>query len=144
MGSRDGMLRYLSAMTAELQAWQRDRGPECTKSLRPGSDQDVHNFLFYSGRLPNALAIPHRTGPVHTVGYEASILFNSHGRTNWTAQNKWPPAAVQTAGLVDGRGRLVNLDGMPSAVVHQHDRFGTFRSAIESISVATTGGGQRE
>ena len=55
IGTRDTMLQYLEKMYDEMKAWAAD--PKCHFSIN-GDDQSIHNYLFYSGQLPFAKAIP--------------------------------------------------------------------------------------
>ncbi len=43
-----------------------------------GDDQSIHNYLFYTGKLPYATAIPPRTGIVNTVGVDGSRVWKQH------------------------------------------------------------------
>ena len=37
-------------------------------------DQSIHNYLYYTNRFKNAITIPHRTGPIHVVGYQVCSI----------------------------------------------------------------------
>lgn len=80
-------------------------------------DQSIHNYLYYTNRFKNAVTIPHRTGPIHIVGYQAAKIANKFkdgnlddGMTQW---NTWLP---ETYGLTDqNTGYITNIDGRVSA-----------------------------
>lgn len=138
---------YLSAMMKEMADWMTHEN--CRIDLK-GDDQSIHNHLFYSNQLKNAKAIPHRTGAIHVVGYEAARIFEVAQReaeekgsdsthNMYVRENKWhnwlPDHPVQTVGETGSNeifndnlinrdtGMIVNYDGSPSAQVHQYDRF---------------------
>ena len=135
MGSREGILEYLGEMTTEFEYWAAR--PKCRINM-PGDDQSIHNFLFYTGRLKNAIAIPHRTGPIHVVGWQAARIWE---RAEEEAKNatesiidfyskrqdsSWPQWLPANDSLIDlETGLITNLDGKPSAQAHQVDRFGS-------------------
>lgn len=76
VGTRAAMLKYLEIMYAEMKVWISRH--ECHFSMN-GDDQSIHNYLFYSGQLPFAEAIPNRHGGiVNTVGVEGSKVFKAH------------------------------------------------------------------
>ena len=59
-----------------------------------GDDQAVHNLLFYTGVLGReARTVKHRTGIVHTVGYEAGKLLAHYTRASHGASNRSVPSA---------------------------------------------------
>ena len=137
MGSREGILDYIEVATEEFDDWKTK--PKCRTGLI-GDDQSIHNYLYYSNRLKNVIAIPHRTGPIHVVGYQAARIFeeaqdaakaksnntNSQPSRNFYVEDdmwqKWLP---EKYGLLEEKtGMIVNLDGSPSSQVHQYDRFG--------------------
>ena len=126
MGSREGILDYIDVMEEEFKYWiQREN---CRMDNR-GDDQSIHNYLYYTNRFKNAVSIPHRQGPIHVVGYQASRIFENatkeaedagvgisqifiKGNDNW---KEWLP---RTYGLIDtNTGLIVNEDGTPSAQV---------------------------
>jgi len=72
MGTRQGILDYIDSMVNEFDYW-KDR-QECRSDM-VGDDQSIHNHLYYSKQLKNAVAIPHRTGPIHVVGFQADKIF---------------------------------------------------------------------
>lgn len=114
----------------------------------PGDDQSIHNYLYYTHQLnPKTVAVPHRTGPIHVVGVEADLIFRSilqeavdkeHGKDLMEAESylnshryhgsnetNWRDWLGSQYSLTDPEtGYILNLDGTPSAQVHQHDRFG--------------------
>ena len=76
VGTRAAMLKYLEIMYAEMKAWIAD--PKCHFSMN-GDDQSIHNYLFYSGQLPFATAVPNREGGiVNTVGVTGTNTFKKH------------------------------------------------------------------
>jgi hypothetical protein len=93
-----------------------------------GDDQSIHNYLFYSGRLKNAVSIPHRQGPIHVVGYTAAQIFeNATKEANdakvgvheiYTRGKNWTEWLHPKYGLTNpNTGLIVNEDGTPSAQV---------------------------
>jgi hypothetical protein len=132
IGTRHAMLEYLDEMEREMNAWMADR--KCHFRTN-GDDQSIHNYLYYTGRLPNAKAIPNGLGIVNTVGYQASVIFQAH-QARMKAVNKTDsepyegttvgtkPWITQEYDITDEEGYILNHDGTKSAVVHQYDRFG--------------------
>jgi hypothetical protein len=88
LAGRKGAIEYVSKMAAEIKR---------TGVARYGADQAIHNGLFYTGALPNAISVLNRQGEVQTLGLQASFTF-------------------------DARGLLLNQDGSIPAVLHQYDR----------------------
>jgi hypothetical protein len=155
MGSREGILEYLRAMTTEIQHWNATE--KCRFNM-VGDDQSIHNYLFYTnqlnyttdeGNVLNAMAIPHRTGSIHVVGVQASRIYENVSKTigckewpepcpervnyyvkddvwqNWLPERPGYGAPNDTTRLLDPTtGMILNLDGRPSAQIHQVDRFG--------------------
>ena len=132
MGSRDGILKYIEAMVKEMDYWKDHK--ECRFDM-PGDDQSIHNYLYYTKKLEHAKVIPHRTGPIHVVGYQAAVIFKSADEearktglpsNNWYVKdNVWQSWLPEELGLIDrNTGLIVNNDGTPSAQIHQYDRFG--------------------
>mmetsp|Transcript_14540 Transcript_14540/g.29543 ORF Transcript_14540/g.29543 Transcript_14540/m.29543 type:complete len:457 (-) Transcript_14540:72-1442(-) len=136
MGSREGILGYIETMVEEFDLWKTQQN--CRIDM-PGDDQSIHNYLYYTNRFKNATTIPHRTGPIHVVGYQASLIWNeaeAEGKakniTVWEVDSyyvrndKWQDWLPGEHGLIDPTtGLIVNLDGSPSPQVHQVDRFGS-------------------
>ena len=131
MGSREGILEYLSAMREEFDYWKTRE--ECRIDII-GDDQSIHNYLYYTNRLGDARAIPHRTGPIHVAGYTAARVYESatiaaaeRGEAPadfYVKDGAWQNWLPEEYGLIDPKtGMIVNLDGLPSAQVHQFDRF---------------------
>ena len=58
--------------------------------------------MYWTGRLKNAVTIPHRTGPIHVVGYQAARIkeqIEKDGKTpEMNAWNTWLP---EKYGLID-------------------------------------------
>jgi hypothetical protein len=139
MGTREGILNYTQVMVREFDAWTQEK--KC-RSLNVYDDQSIHNYLYYTNQLPGAVAIPHRSGPIHVVGYEANVIFrkeivkasergenpaerwvNTH-RIYGTDEKNWRLWALPEWKMTDKNGFINNLDGSPSPQVHQIDRFG--------------------
>jgi len=75
MGSREGILRYLSAMKKEMDYWVNNC--QSFMELLAPYDQSIHNYLFYNNQLEGAVVVPHRTGAIHVVGGQAAGIFNN-------------------------------------------------------------------
>ena len=71
MGTRNGILRYLQAMTTELARHTRPLGSH---------DQGVHNYLLYNNCLDPVKIYANGYGPVLTLGGEKEIRRDSQGR----------------------------------------------------------------
>mmetsp|Transcript_2515 Transcript_2515/g.5495 ORF Transcript_2515/g.5495 Transcript_2515/m.5495 type:complete len:894 (+) Transcript_2515:69-2750(+) len=133
MGSREGIIDYIDTMVDEFNLWMKSE--RCRINM-PGDDQSVHNYLYYTNRLKNAIAIPHRTGPLHVVGWQAARVFEraqeeakGQGVSNlanfYVKDDNWKNWLPEKYGLLDpNTGLLLNKDGSPSAQAHQVDRFG--------------------
>ena len=136
---------YLDTIQKEMADWMTK--PNCRIDMR-GDDQSIHNYLYYTDQLKNAKAIPHRTGAIHVVGYEAARIFETaqkeakdgHTGNLWVRDNNWHnwlpdnpiekfDHEIQANSTYDinlinrNTGQIVN-DGSPSAQLHQYDRFG--------------------
>uniref|UniRef100_A0A7S4S646 Uncharacterized protein n=2 Tax=Ditylum brightwellii TaxID=49249 RepID=A0A7S4S646_9STRA len=74
MGSREGILEYIDVMVKEFDYWKER---ENCRSDMVGDDQAIHNYVFYNKQLKGAVAIPHRTGAIHVVGFMADIIFRN-------------------------------------------------------------------
>ncbi|KAL7577294.1 hypothetical protein ACA910_002037 [Epithemia clementina (nom. ined.)] len=139
IGTRAAMIKYFEVMYAEMKVWIGQQ--ECRFGI-DGDDQSIHNYLFYTGQLPFASSIPHRTGIVNTAGWEGSKLFqqwrqegmNQRGLAqDVAAKRPFPGAELTNNGwiglsynLTDDDGFLTQYDGTRSRVVHQADRFGYY------------------
>jgi len=147
-GTRSAMIKYLEAMYSEMLVWINDVN-SCHFPIN-GDDQSIHNYLYYSGQLPFATAIPNRSGRgsvVNTVGVEGAIIARRHRERlmrpphNMThGDAMWQPfegADISTTtnqknrrwigeeyNLTDQYGYFTEADGSRSRVVHQWDRFG--------------------
>ena len=75
VGTWEEMLRYLDAMYDEMRVWIAD--PKCHFGMN-GDDQFIHNYLLYTGGIPFAVAVPDRTGIVHTAGAQGEIIHKAH------------------------------------------------------------------
>lgn len=107
------------------------------------------NYTTDEGNVLNAMAIPHRTGSIHVVGVQASRIYENVSKTigckewpepcpervnyyvkddvwqNWLPERPGYGAPNDTTRLLDPTtGMILNLDGRPSAQIHQVDRFG--------------------
>lgn len=76
IGTRKAMIEYLTKMDKEMHEWMKDKN--CCCNLVNGDDQSIHNYLFYTDKLPFAKAIPNRIGTVNTVGAQRAKIFNAH------------------------------------------------------------------
>mmetsp|Transcript_15289 Transcript_15289/g.44202 ORF Transcript_15289/g.44202 Transcript_15289/m.44202 type:complete len:498 (+) Transcript_15289:180-1673(+) len=135
IGTRDAMLQYLSTMYEEMQAWTKDK--KCCCNKMNGDDQSIHNFLFYTGKLPFAKAIPNRMGIINTAGVQGSFAIESHSE-NWVKEGLTRPESMGKSyqgakshrwigkefDLTDSSGFFTDHNGERSRVVHQYDRFG--------------------
>lgn len=106
-------MTYYFSTQEEFDYWKTRE--ECRIDML-GDDQSIHNYLYYTNRFKNAVSIPHRTGPIHVVGYQAARILEkvqagdtSAGMDQW---NTWLP---EKYGLADPKtGYIVNLDGRVS------------------------------
>ncbi|KAL3763446.1 hypothetical protein ACHAW5_010236 [Stephanodiscus triporus] len=114
MGSREGILEYLTAMREEFDYWKSRE--ECRIDII-GDDQSIHNYLYYTNRLKNARAVPHRTGPIHVVGYQAARIDEKLGgkdaKKEDDAWQRWLP---EEYGLINQETGMIveNLGRTPS------------------------------
>jgi len=76
IGTRETMIQYLTIMQEEMMDWMKS--PKCCCNDLNGDDQAIHNYLYYTQRLPFATAIPNGMGTVNTVGYQGSKIWNAH------------------------------------------------------------------
>lgn len=135
-GTREAMLHYLNAMHEEMKLWIKSR--KCWFPIN-GDDQSIHNYLFYSGQLPYARAIPMLTGDsiVNTVGVLGSDILTQHIQDmnerfgleqreaiergyRGSHGNKW----CGDNPVCDEDGFFLENDGTRSRVIHQFDRYG--------------------
>jgi hypothetical protein len=135
VGTREAMLDYLNVIYEEMKLWISTE--EC-RFFTVGDDQSIHNWLFYAGKIPNAVAIPIREGMVNTIGYEASLIFDAHladgFAQNFTFEYIRDEMDLKGAtskswigpeyGLTDEHGYFTNKDGSRSPMIHQFDRLG--------------------
>jgi len=136
MGSREGIIDYIDAMGTEFIEW-KDKD-NCRFEM-PGDDQSIHNYLFYTNKLKNARAYPHRTGPINVIGFEAAMIYEkaadeadeqgiklTETPSFYVKDKKWNEWLPQKFGnITDPKtGLITNMDGTISAQVHQYDRFG--------------------
>lgn len=101
IGTRDAMLHYLTIMEQEMHEWMQH--PNCCCNLMNGDDQAVHNYLFYTGKLPFAKAIPNRMGVINTVGVQASKILRAHksNRVEFLKLDQYKAAAMPFDGSND-------------------------------------------
>jgi len=136
IGTREAILEYLGIMHQEMSEWMKN--PKCCCNKMNGDDQSIHNYLFYTGRFPNATSIPNRFGIVHTVGKQAAEIYKAHEKNlvrsrgdkdlakvvpfpgTKDGENPWLGPEFD---LVDNEGFFMDYDGSRSRVVHQWDRF---------------------
>jgi hypothetical protein len=136
IGTRQAVLDYLQIMHNEMKDWMEDKN--CCCNGINGDDQSIHNYLFYTGKLPMATAFPNRMGIVQTVGHQAALIWKAHDKVlsaEASDYSKEKPHKTPYAGatekswlglqfdLVDKDGYFTNYDGSRSRVVHQYDRF---------------------
>lgn len=136
IGTRDAIMDYLTVMYEEMKVWI---STDKCRFFTIGDDQTIHNWLFYSGKLANAVAVTNREGIVNTIGFEAALIYGAHIK-RWAAQNvsevdalyhKELDGATNKSwigvhyGLTDEDGFFLNNDGSRSRVIHQFDRIGT-------------------
>ena len=136
IGTRDAMLKYLTAMYEEMKVWTKD--PNCCCNPMNGDDQSIHNYLYYTGKLPFAIAVPNRMGIVNTAGVQGSSILEGHANM-WKKEGVERPKAMREKtyqgaennrwigkefDLTDDQGFFTDLNGERSRVVHQYDRFG--------------------
>jgi len=139
IGTRVAMLKYLQDMVTEMREWMKDENCCCNKM--PGDDQSIHNYLYYSGKLPYAVSQLNRVGLVHTVGSQAAMIFNDkrnkyvkkcnmlqrrasiepYSSEEEEEKGNWLGLQYD---LTDPQGFFIDFNGERSFVVHQYDRFG--------------------
>lgn len=139
IGARDAMLRYLTDMVTEMRVWMKKR--TCCCNQMSGDDQSIHNYLYYSGKLPYAVPQKNRAGLVHTVGSQGAMFFNEKRKRNMeelqmeqgpASRKAYTSEAEENQGqwlglqhdLTDAQGFFIDFNGERSFVVHQYDRFG--------------------
>ena len=145
IGTRRAMLDYLGIFHGEMDRWMAD--PSCHFDIN-GDDQSMHNYLYYSGMLTEAVtggvtAVKNRDGLVHTVGAMGSLIFETHKiqkkllRGDQFKGGNSEPFDLSAEddkktknwlglhyGLTDRDGYFVQYDGSRSYIIHQYDRFG--------------------
>jgi hypothetical protein len=113
-----------------MKSWIKD--PKC-RFRTLADDQSIHDWLFYNGELEDAVAIKHREGIVHTVGFEGANLSRENEKRHKDEGDQDPhmqpfPGATNRTwistdyGITNEDGKLTNFDGTMSPVVHQYDR----------------------
>eukprot|EP00977_Amphora_coffeiformis_P004531 scaffold978_cov164-Amphora_coffeaeformis.AAC.2 len=135
IGTRAAMLKYLEVMYGEMKTWIST--PNCRFNLN-GDDQTIHNYLFYTGQLPFAKAIPNRHGIVNTVGVEGAQVFKAKRKKYMDAgmpqgeAGKFPYDGEDGNAWIGPQYKVANENGMftqhdlktISRVIHQFDRWG--------------------
>jgi hypothetical protein len=69
IGTRNGILKYLKLMLAELHRLAEEKG-------RLVEDQAPHNYLIYNNYFPNHVKYYTGEGPVATLHHQRSVVFN--------------------------------------------------------------------
>jgi hypothetical protein len=105
MGTRAGVLRYINTMITEINRI-RDTG----RPLYQGEDQPIHNYLIYTDHFHGSVFHNNGEGPITTVHHQQQLTF-------------------------DRQGRLLNLDGTPTPVIHQWDRADACKSVLERTAL---------
>lgn len=96
LGSYDMIRNYLENMCEEMSLLKKSNEP-----LVWGTDQTVHMYLYYSGKLPLATIRKHGLSEVQTLHHETNFIF-------------------------DKECFLLNLDLKKVHVIHQYDRHQQF------------------
>jgi len=136
IGTREAIIKYLEVMYAEMKVWIDE--PKCRFNLN-GDDQTIHNYLYYTGQLPFATAIPNREGIVNTVGVQGAKLWHEkrkrlekdEGLNQAEADKRSYPGANSKTwigteiNVTDAEGFFTQYDGTRSRVIHQFDRYGS-------------------
>ena len=139
IGTRNTMLQYLEAMVTEMREWMKDE--KCCCNKMNGDDQSIHNYLYYSGKLPFATPQLNRVGLVHTVGSQGAMIFNAKKKRGMeelkleerqAALKPYTDEAEEAKGnwlglqydLTDKEGFFIDFNGERSFIIHQYDRFG--------------------
>ncbi len=119
VGTREAILAYLGAMHQELVVWASQ--DDCRLVNREGGDQAVHNYIYYTGKLPAATqVIPFRSsGVVNTVAVWGKLL--EEQLRNHSDSIKWDQ--IWKFNVTDRQGYFLESDGSRSRTVHQFDRF---------------------
>jgi hypothetical protein len=94
MGTRSGMVEYLTVMVEEI-----NRLADSGRLLYGGEDQPVHNHLVYDNKFTDFSINQNGSGPICTMHHSKVLSFNR-------------------------AGQLLNDDGTVIPVVHQYDRCG--------------------
>ena len=132
VGTRTAMMQYLKTFHDEIEEWNNG-SKDCHDAIHKygGGDQALHNYLYYSGKLPYATAIPNREGMVNTLGAVSEYLvgheLSGSQRKTLRKEGRFPDAnGSQWIGkqynIVDEEGYFTQFDGSRSRVVHQYDR----------------------
>jgi hypothetical protein len=149
LGTLDAMMKYLATMYKEMKSWIKD--PKC-RFRTMADDQSIHDWLFYNGELEDAVAIKHREGIVHTVGFEGANLSRENEQRHKDEGDQYPeeqpfPGATNRTwiatyyGITNEDGKLTNFDGTVSPVVHQYDRLGlAFDSWLKTMDFSRDDG----
>jgi hypothetical protein len=109
MGTRAGMVEYLSTMVHEIQ-----RLEQSGRLLYGGEDQPVHNHLVYDNKFTDFNINQNGIGPICTMHHAKTLSFNR-------------------------AGQLLNDDGSVIPVVHQYDRCGPMSVAFVKTALSVKG-----
>lgn len=108
VGTYTLILKYINLMCNEVEKRIKDR-----IEISWGEDQAMHNYLYYSGQLPEAQVRAHGHSEVQTLHHEKYFLF-------------------------DKDCYLLNRDGARVPVIHQYDRhpqfFAVFYKMLNSVA----------
>jgi hypothetical protein len=118
VGTREAMLQYLEAMVTEMREWMKDTNCCCNKMN--GDDQSIHNYLYYTGKLPYAIPQKNRVGLVNTVGAQGSMLMNAKKKHNMEAYDGGAYEGVPTRGWVFTMISRTRMDSLLILVVNGH------------------------
>jgi hypothetical protein len=102
MGTRAGVSKYINTMITEITRIRNTGRP-----LYQGEDQPIHNYLIYTGGFNNFVIHKNGGGPITTIHHQQQLTF-------------------------DRKGRLLNIDGTPTPVIHQWDRADACKTVLET------------
>ncbi len=120
LADRLSMSFYLEHMVMEIYNWM-DKS-ECYLS---NTGIAIQNYLFYNGIIHANSVFQHREDLVNSVGEIADEIMDS---LNYDDSKDWVDDISiqlrQKGKYVDENGYFLNLDGLPSPIVHQINGFG--------------------
>jgi len=108
LGHAHAIRIYTAAMVSEADE---------THTLLMGADQGFHNYLWYSGKLQNAVGI----GKIRVFDHGMGIVHHL-GALRKRPLDEWGPLVQRNNGSNNELLVIVNWDGKPAPVVHQYDR----------------------